>query len=352
MGNRPQPKKAPRHAPQKVGSHASTGTPAETIPLRAQRSLSQNFLHDESILRRMLECICSAAPATESKPVAVEIGPGTGALTAHLLKQFSVLAIEKDPRAIPLLRSRFLPPQLEDRQPQLCTFAVTEQDILSMDGAELAAMATAVCAETAHNGASDKVHRAISKQTAKPILVGNLPYGISSEILIWSCKASSFFSSCHFLLQREVVERLAAQPGTREYGRIGVLLSLYFDVTQHFEVPPEAFVPRPRVTSSFFSMIPKPSPFRDAAALKTFEHVTAFLFSRRRKMLRRTLEQLFTSSNISYHDNQQGVIALLALFGIAPEDRPERIPPKGFFALAEFLHDRLRQPAVPVGGSQ
>jgi 16S rRNA (adenine1518-N6/adenine1519-N6)-dimethyltransferase len=266
---------------------------------------------------------------------AVEIGPGMGALTRRLLRHIDVHAIEKDIRAVDYLKQHF-----EQAAPQPHILNVTQGDILRFE--------PYILAQQASSGTTDPAAplSPLSPAAAKPLLVGNLPYAISSDFLLWYSRAPDAFTAGHFLLQKEVVDRLVAPVGSKSYGRLGVLMSLYFRTVAHFDVPPEAFEPRPNVTSTFFSLEPLesvgPLAKTDSASAEImgiFERCTAELFSRRRKMLRKSLEHLFTLFEIPYAECKDAVVTLLGTFGITPEDRPERIPPQGFLALARFLHN-------------
>jgi 16S rRNA (adenine1518-N6/adenine1519-N6)-dimethyltransferase len=305
------------------------------LEIRARKEFSQNFLTDQGILDRMEEVVADSVRTSENgsqRPsFAVEIGPGMGALTRRLLRHIDVHAIEKDIRAVDYLKQHF-----EQAAPQPHILNVTQGDILRFE--------PYILAQQASSGTADPAVP-LSPAAAKPLLVGNLPYAISSDFLLWYSRAPDAFTAGHFLLQKEVVDRLVAPVGSKSYGRLGVLMSLYFRTVVHFDVPPEAFEPRPNVTSTFFSLKPMesmgPLATADSASAEVmgiFERCTAELFSRRRKMLRKSLEHLFTLFEIPYAECKDAVVTLLGTFGITPEDRPERIPPQGFLALARFLH--------------
>lgn len=278
----------------------------------------------------VLESMLASTASGNPSPFAVEVGPGMGALTRRLLRHASVHAIEKDARAVEYLRQHFGTSSETQKNlgPGFHQLNITQGDILSFDPNLLAQQLPPGIA---------------SHASGKPLLVGNLPYAISSEFLLWYARAPHAFAAGHFLLQKEVVDRLIAPVGSKSYGRLGVLLSLSFRTTVHFDVPAEAFEPRPNVTSSFFSLEPIPAAANGETAspqiMETFQRCTAELFSRRRKMLRKTLEHLFTLFEIPYDKHRDAVVTLLETFGISPEDRPERIPPQGFLALARFLHN-------------
>ncbi len=286
--------------------------PASPQPehLAPKRSLSQNFLQDEAALQRMAGIIAQAQNSSGSQTPVVEIGPGTGALTRHLLAHFPVHAAEKDPRAVALLRETFGTPA-----PGHHTCRITEGDIRAWDLPLLLP----------------------AEGPTKAVVVGNLPYALSADILLWSCTWHSHIASCHYLLQREVVERLAAPTGTKDYGRLTIFVSLHFEVVRHFDIPPEAFFPRPKVTSTFFSLVPKPQAPATDELRQWIGLVSAGLFSQRRKMMRKSLVQLFTSHEIPYDDHAKDLHGILERCGTNLNDRPERLSPQAVLELAQLL---------------
>ncbi len=211
------------------------------LPFGTKKELGQHFLQDQEVIGRIVqEAIgCGLGPCTE-------IGPGAGALTGPLLRAgFPVLAVEKDPRAVAYLRSQY--PALE----------VILCDVLKW------------------------------RPEAWGLCIGNLPYGITSDILLWFLEGS--FSHGIFMMQREVAERLGAKPGTKAYGRLTVRVSLQANVTPVVDAPPGAFLPPPKVHSRVVHLWPRASPFGGKEEEKAFSAWTAFLFSSRRKMLRSVL---------------------------------------------------------------
>lgn len=283
----------------------------------AKKSLSQNFLVDQRVLGEMETLIATSVQQFQS-PFVIEVGPGTGALTERILKHAHIVAIEKDSRAVELLATKF--PDKPDHPHRL---RVRKSDILRETLHELIPWAhTELAAESS---------------AGKPVLIGNLPYAISSEFLLWACEQSKFMSEGHFLLQKEVSARLAAQCGSKAYGRLSVIVSLFFVVEEHFDVLPESFIPPPKVTSRFFSLKPTGFSFSSAREHNIFERLTAELFSKRRKMLRGALPEVFRSLNIPYDPLMAETERILADCGVKMTDRPERIPPSGFLNLARFL---------------
>jgi 16S rRNA (adenine1518-N6/adenine1519-N6)-dimethyltransferase len=156
------------------------------------------------------------------------------------------------------------------------------------------------------------------------IYVGNLPYTISTPLLFHLAGYAERVIDCHFMLQKEVVDRMVATPGGREYGRLSVMLQYRFDMEHLFDVPPEAFEPPPRVDSAIVRMIPKAAALRDAHDETLLGEVVTQAFSQRRKVLRNTLKGRATESQ-------------LESCGISPGARAEEVPLAGFVALANLL---------------
>lgn len=212
-----------------------------------RKRFGQHFLVDTGVL----DAIVAAIDPRPGQAL-VEIGPGLGALTQPLLERCERLTVvELDRDLAARLRRN---PALE----------VIEADVLTVDFAALAAT-----------------------RGAKLRIVGNLPYNISTPILFHLLGAAAQVEDQHFMLQQEVVERMAAGPGRKDYGRLSVMLQWRYHVEPLIEVPPAAFDPPPRVDSAVVRMIPWPAP----AALDPllFESLVAAAFSQRRKLLRHSL---------------------------------------------------------------
>jgi 16S rRNA (adenine1518-N6/adenine1519-N6)-dimethyltransferase len=217
--------------------------------------LGQHFLARHSILERIAEAAC-----VENTETVIEIGPGRGALTSHLLARAArVIAIEIDPVLVHYLRAEFRD------EPRL---TLIESDILKADLTEWGRVA----------------------------ITGNLPYYITSPILEKTLALSANLSQAVFLVQKEVAQRLSAQPGTRAYGFLSVQTQLLSDVELLFEVPADAFRPRPKVDSAVVRLTPK----RDADA---FDHARFIEFASRcfrykRKTIRNNLAAYYDRSRL------------------------------------------------------
>ncbi|WP_397541407.1 16S rRNA (adenine(1518)-N(6)/adenine(1519)-N(6))-dimethyltransferase RsmA [Roseovarius salis] len=259
--------------------------------LSARKSLGQNFLLDLNLTAKIARSAGDLAHAD-----VLEVGPGPGGLTRGLLAEGArrVLAVEKDSRCIPVLEeiAAAYPGRLQ----------VIEGDALDMDPRE---------------------------HLDPPIrIVANLPYNIGTELLVrWLTPQSwpPFWESLTLMFQREVAERIVAQPGSKAYGRLAVLTQWRCDARIVMQLPPGAFTPPPKVASSVVQLTALPAP-RFPADAGTLQAVVARAFNQRRKMLRAALKGL-----------RPDIEDRLAAAGIAPTDRAEAVTLEQFCALARTL---------------
>ena len=255
----------------------------------ARKRFGQNFLVSDGVIRKILDAIAPRADDT-----VVEIGPGLGALTAPLLERIDPLhVVEIDRDLIARLRQRFPPERL----------IIHEGDALEFDFASL-------------------------KGSGRLKIVGNLPYNISSPLLFHLVPFAPLAYDMHFMLQKEVVDRMVAEPGSKDFSRLSVMLQYRYHMERLFVVPPGAFNPPPKVDSAIVRMIPVD--FSSVGAGGTaqdealFARVVTAAFSQRRKMLRNTLRGFVGE-------------AALAALGIAPTARAEDIPVADYVRLANSL---------------
>jgi 16S rRNA (adenine1518-N6/adenine1519-N6)-dimethyltransferase len=249
---------------------------------RANKALGQHFLHDQQTLAKIV-----AACGTLQGQNVLEIGPGPGALTRALLAAGAhVTALEKDPRFLEGLAQ--LPGPLTPHQ----------ADALEVD--------------------------LTSFTPAGGLVVGNLPYNVGTEILFRLVRTGRHhFTHMVFLLQKEVVQRVCARPGSKDWGRLGVWCDLLCKRESLFDVPPGAFTPPPKVTSRVVRLTPLPAP-RYAVQEEKLSRLLAQAFTQRRKMLRRSLKGLLTEADI---------IAC----GVTPTQRPEELTTEQLCQLAEKI---------------
>jgi 16S rRNA (adenine1518-N6/adenine1519-N6)-dimethyltransferase len=253
--------------------------------LAAKKSFGQHFLLDLNITRKIVRL----AGPFEGRTV-IEVGPGPGGLTRALLESDAgrVVLVEKDPRFIPLLT------ELDDGAGRL---TIVEADALKVREADLV---------------EGPAH-----------LVSNLPYNVGTPLLIKWLTGPWTPLSLTLMFQKEVAERVVAQPGEDDYGRLAVISQAVADARIVMHLPAAAFTPPPKVASAVVHLVPK-ADRPDAATLKRLERVTAAAFGQRRKMLRSSLKPL-------------GGAALCEAAGINPEDRAEVIDLDGFLRLAAAL---------------
>lgn len=248
-----------------------------------RKRFGQNFLTDQNVLSEIIRVIAPAADDTM-----VEIGPGQGAMTALLLAQLSRLqVVELDRDLVALLQKKFSSDKL----------IIHSGDALQFD------------------------FGALQPTQGKLRIVGNLPYNISSPLLFHLAQYAQQVEDQHFMLQKEVVQRMVAPPGGKDYGRLSVMLQWRYQMEMLFIVPPSAFDPPPKVDSAIVRMRPIESPL--ACEQARLEQVVTQAFSQRRKVIRNSLGGLFTE--------QQLITA-----GIDPQARPETISLEQYVALTHL----------------
>ncbi|WGL61015.1 16S rRNA (adenine(1518)-N(6)/adenine(1519)-N(6))-dimethyltransferase RsmA [Pigmentibacter sp. JX0631] len=278
--------------------------------LQAKKSLGQNFLNSEAIIDKISQSIDVLYDAGREKYLH-EIGPGSGALTKKLLeKNIKILAIEKDQRAVEgLMKTLVLdyPDKLN----------ILNQDILQWNPIQ---------------------DNNISSST-KPICVGNIPYYITSDILMWFCKFKKLYSNGIFMVQKEVADRLNAKPGTKDYGRLTVKVQLFFKVEKLFDVPAHLFVPKPKVDSAIIKLTPNLFSFADDQEDTSFGKFTTVLFSARRKMLRRALALQLQTLQQKNPKKVEEFWQLASEHNITEESRPDTISPIVILAFYKFFQD-------------
>jgi 16S rRNA (adenine1518-N6/adenine1519-N6)-dimethyltransferase len=254
---------------------------------RPRKRFGQNFLHDPGIIQRIVQAI---APRPGDN--LVEIGPGQGAITTELLSLVGRMhAIELDRDLVGPLAQRCAP---------LGELTIHSTDALKFDFATLA----------------DPGH---------PLrVVGNLPYNISTPLLFHLLDQATEIKDMHFMLQKEVVERMAAAPGSKSYGRLSVMLQARARVSSLFHIGPGAFNPPPKVDSAFVRLQPWETPPYRIDDWEVFGRVVAQAFSQRRKTLRNSLRQLLDEGTI---------IAA----GLEPGCRPEQLSVDDFATLSNLV---------------
>ncbi|MDQ2068772.1 16S rRNA (adenine(1518)-N(6)/adenine(1519)-N(6))-dimethyltransferase RsmA [Natronospira bacteriovora] len=250
---------------------------------RARKRFGQHFLHDRNIIGRIVDVI-------DPKPGdrLLEIGPGLGAISGPLMERhgdLDVVEIDRD-----------VIPHLQEKCAGLGELRVHNVDALKF--------------------------RLDSLGPGPWRVVGNLPYNISTPLMFHLFSQISAITDMHFMLQKEVVDRLVAEPGTSDYGRLGIMSALYCEAEHLFDVPPGAFSPRPKVQSSIVRLRPRATPICPADHQEVLAQLVRQAFSRRRKTLRNALKGLVNADTVEQ-------------LGIDPGARPETLPPEAFAKLAE-----------------
>jgi len=257
----------------------------------ARKRFGQNFLHDKSVIDKLLAHLRPSESDT-----LVEVGPGLGALTQPLLEQagaLTVIEIDRD------LVSRLQALGQEN-------LTIISADVLSINFASVA---------------SGKCLR----------IVGNLPYNIGTPLLLRLLEQSDAVADIHVMLQKEVVDRLSAQVGSKAYGRLSVMMQSSFAITPLFTVPPGAFEPAPKVQSAVVRLVPL-AHIPDKSQRDSLENVTRLAFANRRKTLRNNLR--------GFLDEDQ-----LIAMNIAPSARAETLSLQQFASLASRLGAKPDKPA-------
>lgn len=249
-----------------------------------RKRFGQNFLHHTHVIQDILQAINPQAHDN-----LLEIGPGLGALTLPLLSQVSALtAIEID----------------RDLQRYLLEHPDTQGKLKLV--------------------AADALTVSYDQFGTNLRIIGNLPYNISTPLLIHLLSFCGFIEDMHFMLQKEVVERMAAAPGTKDYGRLSIMLQYHCAVEHLFNVPPEAFQPQPKVESAIVRLRPYALPPYESVDRLVLERLVAAAFAMRRKTLANNLKGIISATQLEE-------------LGIDSRKRPEQISISEYVQLAKFV---------------
>jgi 16S rRNA (adenine1518-N6/adenine1519-N6)-dimethyltransferase len=260
--------------------------------MQVRKRFGQHFLHDPGVIRRIVDAV---APAPGER--IVEVGPGRGALTWSLLeraRRLDVIEIDRDLAAVL---------QNDSRAAQLC---VHVENVLDTDFVAL-------------RGAGTPLR-----------IVGNLPYNISTPLLFRLLQQRAAIGDMYFMLQKEVVDRMAAPPGGKDYGRLTVMIAAYAEVEALFDVGPGAFSPRPKVWSAIVRLRPTLQPRFDIGSDGSLRTLVTTAFSHRRKTLRNGLKTFLNDRDME-------------CCGVDPQQRPETLTPAQFGLLASRYCQVLAQ---------
>ena len=251
---------------------------------RARKRFGQHFLADPGVIHAIVN---EVSPSAED--VVVEIGPGRGAITeplARLAGRFHAIELDRD-----------LAAALREQYASAANVTIHEADALKFD------------------------FRALGDQLR---IVGNLPYNISTPLLFHLLDARDHIRDMHFMLQKEVVDRMAAEPGSKAYGRLSIMLGYRFAIDALFDVDRNAFEPPPDVTSAIVRLTPLPAGCFDDVDEQQMSAIVAAAFSQRRKTIRNSLQKVAASEQ-------------LEAAGIDPGLRAEAVPIEHYVALTKLL---------------
>ncbi len=255
----------------------------------ARKRFGQNFLNDTFVIERIVDAI-----NPQDGDNLVEIGPGLGALTDPVCERVNALTVVE--------LDRDLAKRLRHHPFHGSKLTIVEQDALKVDFSELA------------------------KVDAPLRVFGNLPYNISTPIMFHLFSFSNLIKDMHFMFQKEVVNRLAATPGHKNYGRLSVMAQYYCKVQPVLDVPPGAFVPPPKVDSAVVRLSPHAEPPVQVSSVKTLERVCTLAFNQRRKTIRNSLKECIDEAQ------------LLAL-GIDPTRRAETLSLQDYAVIANWVDE-------------
>jgi len=257
---------------------------------KARKRFGQNFLHDDGVIQNIVNVIYPRVGDN-----IVEIGPGLGALTSQLLPlagRIQVVELDRD-----------VIPHLEQACAGLGELLITQADALKFDFSTL------------------------FEAEKKLRIVGNLPYNISTPLLFHLMNYADNIADMHFMLQKEVVERMAAVPGNKHYGRLSIMLQYFCKVEKLFDVPPEAFDPTPKVDSAIVRLTPYETLPLQVDDLATYAMVVTKSFAHRRKTLRNNLKEILSGEQIE-------------ALGINPAARAETLTQLEFAQLSNALSNQ------------
>tara|TARA_B100000427_G_scaffold101831_1_gene84020 strand:+ start:3769 stop:4539 length:771 start_codon:yes stop_codon:yes gene_type:complete len=254
---------------------------------KPKKNFGQNFLTDQIILGRIIDAL-----SLNKHDEVLEIGCGKGALTERILaKEVNLRGVEIDRDLIEELNLI----KLKNRN-----LDVLNKDILKINLKDIS--------------------------ESKLRIVGNLPYNISSKIMLWSIKNKDMIEDVHFMLQKEFAERLISSPNKKSYGRLSILAQLFFNVEELFDVPSESFFPEPKVDSLFLRLKPKENKDLEYLDIECLQNVTLKAFTKRRKKISSGLKELLTKED-------------LKKINIDPGLRPENLSIADYISITKYIQN-------------
>ena len=257
--------------------------------IRAKKSLGQNFLTDEIIINRLLKTV-----SPKKQDSFFEVGSGRGEITRKItpiVRRLDAVEIDKD-----------LIPNLRRLESEFTNLTIHENSVLNMCLGEL------------------------SEEELKFRVIGNLPYNLSSKIMLWTFSNSEHILDIHYMFQKEFGERLVSIPGKKSYGRLSVITQYLFECEALFKILPESFSPKPSVDSIFIKFLPKPQKNINSTEAKQLQEFTKLVFSKRRKKISTSCKNIINSNQF---------IDL----GINPDSRPESLELSEFLKIIKYLSE-------------
>lgn len=305
----------------------------------AKKRFGQNFLTDQSIIASLIDAINPAENQT-----IVEIGPGLGALTKPLLRKITRLeVVEIDRDIVAWMQTEYAKPAYAKNE-----LIIHNVDALKFDFASLTNSSSSFAMDARQLGGGDEIVHKVQRgadnaandadalKMKKLRVTGNLPYNISTPILFHLLDNLPSIVDMHFMLQKEVVERMVAKPSTPAYGRLSVMLQYHLDMQYLLTVPPEAFEPAPKVESAFVRCTPHAALPFVAQDTALFAKVVLAAFSQRRKTIRNTLKD-FLSDDDYLKINSCSQTSAVAQIKIGSQLRAENLSVQDFVAISNYI---------------
>ena len=253
--------------------------------IKAKKKFGQNFLTDTSVIKQIIDYI---NPKENDR--VLEIGPGMGALTKPLLSKIKhINVIEIDSDMVAHLKNTIADDQI----------TILENDILMLEKQDLSSY--------------DRI-------------IGNLPYYISTEIMIKMIDLIDNKKDFHFMFQKEVAERISAVPGTKSYGRLTVLIQYFFTTEILLHIPSNAFTPAPKIQSSFMRLIPKKNQERKYKNINNFKKIIKAAFQHKRKTIKNNFKDILNEKDFNF-------------LKINPQDRAEMLSIDTFVNIENYMYD-------------
>ena len=250
---------------------------------RYKKRLGQHFLYDSNVINKIIGDV-----RPNKKDIFVEIGPGEGALTNSLYNVIEkIYLIEKDKDLMPFLKNQY------DNTKKV---HIINADILKYDLSKL--------------------------MKSQFRIIGNLPYNISTEIIFRIIPMAPKIKDIHFMLQKEVVERIVSTPGSKIYGRLSVMTQLYFNVKKLFNISANVFIPKPKVDSAYIRLVPRKIQFLNQKHEISFKKIVTIAFTARRKMIKTSLKKFIDED-------------VLKSLSIDPKSRPETLSVDNFMDISK-----------------